>query len=54
MPHILPGDHEVPRPLPEPLRTRRVSKVARATDRLTLALEEWLAEVRLRYTLGGD
>jgi len=31
-----------------------VSKWAKDTDRLTLALEEWLVEVKLRYTLGGD
>jgi hypothetical protein len=54
MAHIARGDHEVARPLPEPPRTRRVSKLARSTDRLTRALEEWLAEVKLRYTLGGD
>ena len=26
----------------------------RADDPLTKALEEWLAEAKLRYTLGGD
>ena len=54
MAHIQPGDHETPRPLSEPPRTWRVSKIARPSDRLTRALEEWLAEVKLRYTLGGD
>ena len=54
MAHIQPGEHETPRPLPEPPRTWRVSKIARPSDRLTRALEEWLAEVKLRYTLGGD
>jgi hypothetical protein len=49
-----PGEHSVPRPLPEPPRTRRVSDLARSTDRLSRALEEWLAEIKLRYTLGGD
>lgn len=49
------GEHSVARPLPEPPRTRRRSKLAsRKADRLTRALEEWLAEVKLRYTLGGD
>lgn len=54
MAHIQPGVHETPRPLPEPPRTWHVSKIARPADRLTRALEEWLAEVKLRYTLGGD
>lgn len=52
-----PGEHSVPRPLPEPPRshrTSRLSKVAVRRDALTKALEEWLAEVKLRYTLGGD
>jgi len=47
-----PGTHAVPRPLPEPPRTTRGPKVA--TDRLTRALEEWLAEIKLRYTIGGE
>jgi hypothetical protein len=42
---IQPGVHSVARPLPEPPRTRRISKVARSTDALTRALEEWLAEI---------
>ena len=45
-----PGVHAVPRPLPEPPR-RGSNKPA---DRLTRALEEWLAEVKLRYTIGGE
>ena len=52
-----PGEHSVARPLPEPPRTHRVSqltRVARSTDPLTRALEEWLAEIRLRYTIGGE
>ena len=51
------GEHSVPRPLPEPPRTGRVSRLSRGADRtdsLSRALEEWLAEVKLRYTLGGD
>lgn len=51
---IQPGAHAVPRPLPEPPRTKRVSDLGRSNDRLSRALEEWLAEIKLRYTLGGD
>lgn len=49
-----PGTHGVPRPLPEPPRTHRVSKLAQSTDTLSRALEEWLAEIKLRYTIGGE
>lgn len=54
------GEHSVARPLPEPLRTHtvsqlsRISRIAQSTDALTRALEEWLAEVKLRYTIGGE
>ena len=51
---IQPGEHSVARPLPEPPRTHRVSKLAQLPDALTRALEEWLAEIRLRYTIGGE
>lgn len=54
---IQPGEHSVARPLPEPPRTHRVSRVTRiaqSTDALTRALEEWLAETKLRYTIGGE
>ncbi len=51
---IQPGEHSVARPLPEPPRTHTVSKLSRTSDALTLALEEWLDEVRLRYTIGGE
>jgi hypothetical protein len=54
---IQPGEHSVARPLPEPPRTRKVSEVGRiahTSDALTRALEEWLAEIRLRYTIGGE
>lgn len=54
---IQPGEHSVARPLPEPPRSHRVSqlsRIAQSTDALTRALEEWLAEVRLRYTIGGE
>ena len=47
-----PGTHAVPRPLPYPAGTRRRSD--KPVDRLTRALEEWLAEIKLRYTIGGD
>lgn len=41
--------------LPEPERNRRVSKSApRPTDAFGLALEEWLAEQKVRYTFDGD
>lgn len=49
-----PGVHAVPRPLPAPPRTAHASRGSRDTDGLTRALEDWLAEVKLRYTLGGD
>lgn len=49
-----PGVHSVARPLPPPPRTAHVSRWSKDTDRLTKALEEWLVEVKLRYTLGGD
>jgi hypothetical protein len=49
-----PGEHSVARPLPEPPRTHRISKLSQSTDPLTRALEEWLAEVKLRYTIGGE
>jgi hypothetical protein len=46
---VRPGGHEVARPLPAP--PRRVRRVRR--DHVARALEAWLKEVRLRYTLGG-
>ena len=49
-----PGEHSVARPLPEPPRNHRFSKISQSTDALTRALEEWLADVRLRYTIGGE
>ena len=47
-----PGMHAVPRPLPYPARTRPGSDAP--VDRLTRALEEWLAEIKVRYTIGGE
>lgn len=41
--------------LPEPPRHRRVSKsVPPARDRLGIVLEEWLAELSVRYTYDGE
>jgi len=48
------GDHSVARPLPAPPRSAHVSKWSKDDDRLSRALEDWLVEVKLRYTLGGD
>ena len=47
---------KVARPLPEPPRNRAVSKTTRLRrrDRLGRLLEEWLSEVKLRYTIGGE
>ncbi len=42
-------------PLPEPPRTRRVSRWAREPkDRLTRALEEWLRELAVSRTQDAD
>ncbi len=52
---LLSGHHWVARPLPEPPRTRHVSKVGRhATDLLGILLEEWVTELRMGYTQPGD
>lgn len=41
--------------LPEPPRHRRVSKSAPPQlDRLGRALEEWLSELKVRYTYDGE
>lgn len=41
--------------LPEPPRHRRVSKSAPPQrDRLGLLLEEWLSEMKVRYTFDGE
>jgi|GEM_PF-2953335 len=48
------GEPATARPLPAPPLAGRASKGAPGTDHLSLALEEWLVEVKLRYTLGGD
>lgn len=50
-----PPRHFVPRPLPEPLRSRHVSRLGRPpVDRLGKLLEQWLAELRGGYTIAGD
>lgn len=50
------GRHWVSRPLPEPPRSRRVSKWSseRPLDRLDSALEEWLAELTVGNTIDAD
>lgn len=41
--------------LPEPPRHRRTSKSAPAeTDQLGRLLEEWLSEIKVRYTFDGE
>lgn len=47
--------HFVARPLPEPPRSRHISRLGRpAVDRLGKLLEQWLAELRGGYTIAGD
>ena len=47
--------HFVPRPLPEPERTKHVSAISQpATDDLGKLLEQWLKELRGGYTIAGD
>jgi hypothetical protein len=54
-PKPLRSTHFVARPLPEPLRSKHVSRVARPpVDRLGKLLEQWLAELRGGYTIAGD
>jgi len=51
----LAGLHWAKRPLPEPPRTRRVSRSARAPrGRLDDELEAWLREQSVSYTYDGD
>lgn len=48
-------EHFVPRPLPEPMRTRHVSFIAQPpTDELGKLLEQWLRELRGGYTIAGE
>ena len=53
-PGVQPVEPSVARPLPAPPLAARVSVGPPGTDHFSLALEEWLIEVKLRYTLGGD
>ncbi|HET8570104.1 MAG TPA: hypothetical protein VFM93_14085 [Candidatus Limnocylindria bacterium] len=47
--------HFVPRPLVEPPRYRRVSKVGKPpADPLGVLLEQWIAELRAGYTIAGE
>jgi hypothetical protein len=47
--------HFVPRPLPEPERSKHVSGISQpATDDLGKLLEQWLKELRGGYTIAGD
>ncbi len=49
------GLHWARRPLPEPPRTRRVSKWTRIPlDGLQEKLEEWLSEQSVKFTYDGD
>ncbi len=49
------GLHWAKRPLPEPPRTRRVSKWTRLPlDAMQQKLEEWLREHSVSYTHDGD
>lgn len=53
--HRTSGLHWAKRPLPEPPRTRRVSKWTRLPlDRLQEQLEEWLREQSVSRTYDGD
>jgi hypothetical protein len=47
--------HWAKRPLPEPPRSRRVSKWTRVPlDRVQSELEEWLKDAPVGYTFDGD
>ncbi|MGH2377897.1 MAG: hypothetical protein ACRDGT_05420 [Candidatus Limnocylindria bacterium] len=49
------GQHWAKRPLPEPPRTRRVSKWTRLPlDPMQDELEAWLREQSVSYTFDGD
>lgn len=52
---VIHKGHWAARPLPEPPRARHVSKwVREPVDRLGRLLEEWLVELKVRYTFDGD
>jgi len=47
--------HWARRPLPEPPRTRRVSRWTRVPlDRIQTELDDWLKDVSIGYTFDGD
>ena len=47
--------HWAKRPLPEPPRTRRVSKWTRLPlDRVQYELDEWLKDAAVGYTFDGE
>jgi hypothetical protein len=47
--------HFVPRPLPEPERSKHVSAIGQPpSDALGKLLEQWLKELRGGYTIAGD
>ena len=47
--------HHVARPLPEPERSKHVSRVGQPpVDELGKLLEQWLKELRGGYTIAGD
>lgn len=55
LPHVERTRYSAKRLLPEPPRHRRVSKSApAATDQLGRVLEEWLSEIKVRYTFDGE
>lgn len=55
LPHVDRPRFSPKRHLPEPQRHRRVSKSApAATDQLGRLLEEWLSEIKVRYTFDGE
>ena len=54
-PRPFPGRHWAARPIPEPPRSRRVSKWSRVPlDKLQDELEGWLREHSVSYTYDGE
>ena len=55
LPRVERARYSPKRLLPEPPRHRRVSKSAPVqTDQLGRLLEEWLSEIKVRYTFDGE
>jgi hypothetical protein len=51
----VPARHWAARPLPEPPRSRRISKSAPPQhDRIGLLLEDWMRELTVGNTLDGE